>query len=88
MVEVVSSSDPDLQMLADSQRLMVYFEFRDYLAGKKPKFVEYIRNGRREKFVLAEVSAPNELLSLNPYLLRKFFNFRTINKEEPQNCVH
>ncbi|RDV16693.1 hypothetical protein DXT99_02610 [Pontibacter diazotrophicus] len=88
MVEVVSSSDKELQALAANRKLMAYFEFKDYVASNKPQFVEYIRKGKQYTFNLAEANHTHELMSQNPYLLRRLLSFREINKYDPQPCYH
>ncbi|CAN5374115.1 hypothetical protein BH23BAC1_BH23BAC1_12510 [soil metagenome] len=88
LVEIISSSDNDLQDIADGNRLIVYFMFRDYLDFYKPENVEYIRNGIHHTFSYIEAALNNELPKPNSYLLRKFLDFRLIQKNEPQPCTH
>jgi hypothetical protein len=84
-VEIISSPDPYLQQLADQQKLLVLFEFSNYVHNRKPMEVEYLLNGERKVFRrgMAETA-----LSRNPYLLAKLMKFRTFNKYEPQPCSH
>jgi hypothetical protein len=88
LVEIISSSEYELQDVADENRLMVFFMFRDIVARIKPENVEYIRNGEHQTYSISEASSTKELRSSNPYLLRKFLDFRTIKKNEPQPCTH
>jgi len=88
LVEIVSSSDKNLQKEADSNNLLVFFNFKDYIAMKRPERVEYIRKGVSKTFILNNPSTHEDLLQRNNVLLRKIFNFRAINKYEPQPCNH
>lgn len=88
MVEIISSSDQDLQALADENRLMAYFEFKDYVASNKPSSVAYIHKGEQHHFVLSEANQSDALLTHNPYILRRLLGFREINKFDPQPCYH
>lgn len=88
MVEIVSSSDPKLQKVADEQKLMTYFQFKNHMATARPAQVDYIRNGQRHSFILATASPNDELLHKSPLLLRKLLGFRAITKREPQPCQH
>ena len=88
MVEIVSSSDKELQDLADENRLMAYFEFKDYVASNRPATVDYVLKGKQHTFNLREAKAGDDLLSNNPYVLRRLFGFREINKFDPQPCYH
>jgi hypothetical protein len=88
MVEVVRSSDEELQDLADKHKLMTYFEFKDYVALQKPEEVTYIYKGQQHTFSLAEAKQGNALLTPNPYILRRLLSFREINKFDPQPCYH
>ena len=88
MVEIVSSTDKDLQELANENRLMTYFEFKDYVASNKPTAIAYIRNGELYNFNLSEASQTQGLLTPNPYILRRVMGFREINKFDPQPCYH
>jgi hypothetical protein len=67
---------------------MVYFQFRDYVAIFKPEKIEYLHKGELKTFFLSDASSHNELLKKNPYLWRKFLDFRTIKKFDPQPCTH
>ena len=88
MVEIVRSSDKELQELAQTNRLMTYFEFKDYVASNRPSTVEYIRNGEHITFNLAEAKQSDALLNPNPYILRRLLGFREISKFDPQPCYH
>ncbi|MCC9165620.1 hypothetical protein [Pontibacter harenae] len=87
VVEVISSSDENLQNLANSQKLMVYHNFKKYIASKKPDSVKYIRNGQEYTYTKANAALHSELTSLNPIHV-KFLQFRSFNKYEPQPCSH
>ena len=88
MVEIVFSSDPKLQKVADEQKLMTFFQFRNHVATARPARVEYIRHGERRTFDLATAAANDELLRKSSVVLRKLLGFRAITKTEPQPCQH
>jgi len=88
MVEIVSSSDPRLQKIADEQKLMAFFQFKNHVATAHPARIEYIRHGERRTFELATAAATDELLHKSPLVLRKLLGFRAITKTEPQPCQH
>ncbi len=87
VVEIVSSSDSLLQATAAENKIMVFFEFKNYVAKHKPARVTYIRNGQRQEFVLKAAAPDHELLTRNA-LLRKLLRFRPFRKTEPQPCEH
>lgn len=84
-VEIISSSDPYLQQLADQQKLLVLFEFSNYVYNRNPMEVTYLLNGERKIFRRGMVETA---LPRNPYLLAKLMKFRTFSKHEPQPCSH
>jgi len=88
IVEVISSSDNELQEAADTNSLMVFFTFKDLVAQNKPAKVEYIRNGIHQTFELAKAPANSELLQPNNFILRQLLRFRLISKYDPQPCSH
>ena len=88
IVEVVSSSEAEFQKKADKQQLLVYFQFKELIQYYKPEKVEYLRNGKPFTFTLANASNDDDLLKPHPFLLKKFLNFRTVSKQEPQPCAH
>ncbi|UOR06566.1 hypothetical protein MUN82_05580 [Hymenobacter aerilatus] len=88
MIEVVASSDAELQRVADEGKLITFFQFKNRVADARPARVEYLRNGQRRTFALATASPNDELLHKSPSLLRKFMRFRMINKVDPQPCQH
>ena len=88
MVEVVASSDPELQQSATEGKLLTFFQFKNRVADAKPARVAYIRAGQRHTFTLATAPANDELLHKSPLLLRKLLRFRMINKVDPQPCQH
>lgn len=89
LVEVIASSDHQLQSIADSHKLLVFYEFKHLVSQIRPEKVEYIRNGKAETFDLyTAMSSKHELLNQNPFFIRKLFRFRSISKGDPQPCVH
>ena len=87
VVEVVSSSDSLLQATAAENKLLVFFEFKNYVAKNRPARVTYLRNGQRQEFVL-KAAAPGDELLTRDFILGKLLRFRTVRKTEPQPCVH
>jgi len=88
VVEIVSSTDPYLQEMAETNNLMVYFSFKDHVARIRPERVEYIRNGTRQTFELSKAAGNDDLLLKNNVLLRKLLWFRPVSKLNPQPCSH
>ena len=86
LVEVISSSNRELQGLADKKLLLPYFEFQRKLSLlRKPVKVEYLRAGK--KFSLDNFGNKNKLvLPPVPWLLGKFLRFRPVDKEGPSLC--
>jgi len=87
LVEIVSSTDSSLQKTAAENKLMVFFEFKNYVAKRRPARVTYIRNGQRQEFVL-KAAAPGDELLTRDLVLGKVLRFRTFHKNEPQPCAH
>ncbi len=87
VVEIVSSSDSLLQANAAENNIIVFFEFKHYVAKERPARVTYLRNGQRREFVLAAAAPDDELLTKSS-LLRKMMRFRPVRKTEPQPCAH
>lgn len=87
VVEIVSSTDNNLQRLADEGQLMVLFEFRNYLQKNGPGEVVYNLNGKTNVYRKGQTEMAGALAP-NSALLSKVMNFRTVGKEEPQPCAH
>lgn len=87
VVEIVSSTDPLLQKLAEENKAMVLFEFRNYIHERKPARVEYLVNGER-KVVMRGDNASLQALAKNPYVLKKLMKFRPFAISGPQPCAH
>lgn len=88
MIEVVSSSDPNLQSLADKDKLITYFQLKNYTATTAPEHLVYLRDGKMFSFALATASPKHDLLRKSSPILRKLLRFRAINKTGPQPCQH
>lgn len=84
-VEILASSDPFLQSAADEKKLMVLFHFNDYIHSKKPRYVEYIYQGKKEIFDVNGGSGRR--VEKVPYVLKKIFSFRLF-VNGPQPCGH
>lgn len=86
LVEVLSSSDPYLQDLADQKKLVPYLDVERVLSQtRQPVSVEYIRDGERHVF---EGIAPRSGNPLADWFFRKFMRFRAVPKEGSMPCVH
>ena len=88
MIEVLSSSDPELRQYAAQGKLLTFFQFKNRIADVRPARVTYVRGGQRRTFALATAPPGDELLRKSPALLRKLLRFRLINKVDPQPCQH
>lgn len=88
MIEVVYSSEPQLHKVAEENKLITYFQFRNHIAITRPAQVIYVRNGQRRTFTLATASPDDELLQRSSPILRRLLRFRAISKTEPQPCQH
>jgi hypothetical protein len=86
VVEIISSTDPRLQDLANKQTALVLFEFRKHLHERTPRRVDYLLNGKKATFIAGQSQEPG--LEKNPYVLSKLMRFRSFSKEEPQPCGH
>ena len=87
VVQIVRSTDPTLQKLADSGLSMVLFEFRSYVNERQPERVEYLHNGEMKTFVWGD-EASHLALGENPYVLQKLMKFRPFSIDGPQPCEH
>lgn len=85
VVDIVSSSDPNLQKLANTNLSMVWFEFTNYLHTNKPAKVQYLRDGKLETYLEGDVTT---YPSKNNYVLAKLMKFRAFAKEGVQPCSH
>ncbi|MCB9030225.1 MAG: hypothetical protein H6619_04175 [Deltaproteobacteria bacterium] len=87
-VEILASSDPELERYANSKIILSYFEFVNLVA--KPEYrdkdIQYRHNG---KLVSLEHISDNSLLTKPyAYILRKLFWFRRIDLVDPVQCSH
>lgn len=87
VVEIISSTDPYLQSLAEERIALVLFEFQNYVHHRQPERVEYRINGERRSFKKDD-SATYAALGSNPYILRKLMKFRPFALHGPQPCFH
>ncbi|MBF9236508.1 hypothetical protein I2I05_03780 [Hymenobacter sp. BT683] len=88
MVEIVSSSDPELQKIARRNQIIPYFQFKNHVAIARPAQVDYLRNGTRHSFTRAAAAPTDDLLHRSSFLMRKLMLFRAVAKAEPQPCEH
>ncbi|HEY0743145.1 MAG TPA: hypothetical protein VGD40_16870 [Chryseosolibacter sp.] len=85
VIDIVSSSDPNLQKIANANLSMVWFEFKNYLHTHRPSQVQYLRNGKLETYVKSD---PSTHPPKNNYVLAKAMKFRAFAKEGAQPCSH
>jgi len=88
VIEVVSSTSPELQRLADDNKLIVFYKLKQLIRWNKPEKIEYIRNGERHTFELSKAQAGDELLQSESYLSNKFLSFREFTRSGVQACGH
>jgi hypothetical protein len=85
VVDIVSSTDPNLDKLAQANLSMVWFEFRNYLNEHKPGEVKYLRNGKEQIYLRDDRGThPGK----NNYVLSKMMKFRVFSKDGTQPCEH
>ena len=87
VVEIISSSDKNLEQLGQEGKALVLFEFRNYVNDKKPERVEYRINGEPKLLIKGDEGA-YAALGKNPYVLRKLMRFRPFSPNGPQECAH
>ena len=87
VVEIISSTDPYLQELADQGLGFVLFEFRNYVNDRRPEKIEYLLNGEKRTFNREDRNT-YAALGANPYVLRKLMKFRPFSLRGPQPCFH
>lgn len=81
VVEIISSTDPGLQKLANENKAMVLFEFSNYVNKKKPGRVEYLLNGKKEIYPLSKIPE-------YPLILSRLMKFRPFKTSQAQPCEH
>lgn len=89
LVEVLASSDPVLQGIADDEHALLfpYSEFRNRVALKKRASVTYLRNGQRHE--VARIGKDPVLAQPIPFHERKLLDFRLVDTyEEGFRCEH
>lgn len=89
LVKVLSSSDPELQEVADKGYLLPYFEFKSYLSQKvaadQSDFrLNYVRGGKET--TVKSVALDPEFSKPYPIYLRKLLYFRPIPIGEKCPC--
>ena len=85
VVDVVSSTDPNLQKIANANLSMVWFEFRNYLNEHRPTEVQYMRDGKQAVYRRDDKAThPGK----NNYVVAKLMKFRSFNKAGAQPCSH
>ncbi|ALI99896.1 hypothetical protein [Rufibacter tibetensis] len=87
VVQVVSSSDPFLQEVAQEGKMLVFLHFRKHVRKNLPANVTYIRNGVKQTFELSKAAHTHELLQ-SSYLLDKTMEFRAFHPSGEPPCSH
>ncbi len=85
VVDVVSSSDPNLQKIATANLSLVWFEFQNYLNDHHPTEVQYLRNGKLNVYRKDDQATHP---TRSNYIIAKLMKFRSFNKEGAQPCSH
>jgi hypothetical protein len=86
IVEIVKSSDRELQVRADQKRGMTWFEFRDYLHTKPGASVSYRRHGTLHE--LSRVGSAPDFSAPTPWFARKWLLFRDVELGPSTRCTH
>ena len=89
LVEVLASSDPVLQGIAEDEHALLfpYSEFRNRVASKKRASVTYLRNGQRHN--VARIGNDPVLSQPIPFHERKLLDFRLVDTYEAGfRCEH
>jgi hypothetical protein len=87
VVEIISSTDERLQGYADEQKMMVLFEFKNYLQRARPREVQFLVNGKEYTYKHG-ITPMTGILEPNNALLSQLMKFRVFSKYEPQPCSH
>ncbi|HSJ15590.1 MAG TPA: HTTM domain-containing protein [Longimicrobiales bacterium] len=87
LVQVLESSLPALQRLADRDQLLPFFEFRHIAGQASGHYVTYRRGG--QTYVLRDVSDSPELMTPASWLERKALQFRPVSRRDGATpCTH
>lgn len=85
LVELVGSSMPHVQRLADEQQQMVFFAVEEELRRNPGEWMTYRRDGELHTRVTADAFAPEE--HANP-IERAFLVFKPVDFRRPKVCTH
>ncbi|MFT2009016.1 hypothetical protein ACMA1I_10105 [Pontibacter sp. 13R65] len=88
IVEIVDSSDPELQKLAEAGKLLPFFQFRTMVRNTMPEKVTYLRNGEPKVFEVSKASLSPELLQKEWFVLEKLMRFRHFYRNGYSPCTH
>ncbi|TXK52115.1 hypothetical protein FVR03_02300 [Pontibacter qinzhouensis] len=88
VVEIKGSTDPELQQLAESGKLLTFFQFRTMVRNTMPVEITYVRNGEPQVFELHQASLSPELLQKDWFVLEKLMRFRTFYRNGYSPCSH
>jgi hypothetical protein len=86
IVEIITSSDPKMQKLADDKQLITLFELERFVGEHKGFSVSYLLNGKRVN--VTNTSSAAEFARPLSGVLKRLLCFRTINKYDNQPCSH
>lgn len=78
LIEVISSSDPWLQEIADSGQLLSWFDLVNYVVVRPDTSIAFIREN--EHFQVERCGDITELSVANPWIARKLISFRPLNR--------
>ncbi len=92
LVQIRSSSDSQLQKIADTGFLIPYFELRSYMHHKYTKngsvipALTYTRGG--DELVVNDITQAPDLFSPYPVLVRKALRYKLVWPGNPNICIH
>lgn len=88
LIEVISSTEPAIQLLADENKYVVLHAFNGMIRHFDPKRIEYIRDGKRFIYDKDIPNMQQGLPKTPSFLERKLLGFRPISRSEIQPCAH
>ena len=86
IVTIVRSNDRLLRRLKKRRKGMLWFEFRDHLARRPKAMVVYELDGKRER--IARAGDDPRFARREPWWIRKFVYFRSVDLDPRKRCSH
>ena len=80
LIEIINSTDPYLQNIADEGMLVTWFEFVNYVAVRPETRVRFSRGG--DRFQVKRTGDIQELSQSNHWLLRKTLTFDLVKSDD------